>query len=223
MRRLLKRLAQGIFFLLAFYYGLCTLALLAYRFWFPPITGVQLQRCIESWLAGESCRRTYLPRPRTQLSEQLACAVVAAEDTRFYTHWGFDWEALREAWEANRRQQRIRRGGSTITQQLVKNLFMTTHRSYLRKAMEAPLTLLAELLLSKERILTLYLNVVEWGPGIYGAEAAARYHYGKPGRQLTRYEAAALAACLPAPLRRRPQQMGWYTSIILERMRLLGC
>jgi len=129
-----------------------------------------LQRCIESWLAGESCRRTYLPRPRTQLSEQLACAVVAAEDTRFYTHWGFDWEALREAWEANRRQQRIRRGGSTITQQLVKNLFMTTHRSYLRKAMEAPLTLLAELLLSKERILTLYLNVVEWGPGIYGAK-----------------------------------------------------
>ncbi len=179
-----------------------------YRFWFPPVTGVQLQRCIESWLAGESCRRTYLPRPRAQLSEQLACAVVAAEDTRFYTHWGFDWEALREAWEANRRQQRIRRGGSTLTQQLVKNLFMTTHRSYLRKAMEAPLTLLAELLLSKERILTLYLNVVEWGPGIYGAEAAARYHYGKPAHQLTRYEAAALAACLPAPLRRRPQQMG---------------
>ncbi len=223
MRRLLKRLAQGILLLLAFYYGLCTLALLAYRFWFPPITGVQLQRCIESWLVGESCRRTYLPRPWAQLSKHLACAVVAAEDTRFYTHGGFDWEALREAWELNRRQQRIRRGGSTITQQLVKNLFMTTHRSYLRKAMEAPLTLLAELLLPKKRLLTLYLNVVEWGPGIYGAEAAARYHYGKTARQLTRYEAAALAACLPSPLRRRPQQMGWYTSIILERMRLLGC
>lgn len=223
MRRLLRRFAQSVLLLIGLYYGLCTFALVAYRFWFPPITGVQLQRCLESWRNGKACQCTYLPKPPTELSKHLACVVVAAEDTRLYTHWGFDWQALQEAWETNQRQQRVRRGGSTITQQLVKNLFMTTHRSYLRKAMEVPLTALAELMLPKERILTLYLNVVEWGPGIYGAEAAARYHYGKTARQLTRYEAAGLAACLPAPLRRRPQQMGWYTNIILERMQLLGC
>lgn len=223
MRRLLRRFAQSVLLPIGLYYGLCTFALVAYRFWFPPITGVQLQRCLESWRNGIACQCTYLPKPPTELSKHLACAVVAAEDTRFYTHWGFDWQTLQEAWETNQRQQRVLRGGSTITQQLVKNLFMTTHRSYLRKAMEVPLTALAELMLPKERILTLYLNVVKWGPGIYGVEAAARYHYGKTARQLTRYEAAGLAACLPAPLRRRPQQMGWYTNIILERMQLLGC
>jgi monofunctional biosynthetic peptidoglycan transglycosylase len=222
MRRLLKRLVQGVLLALGIYYAGCTLALVAYRSVFPPFTGVQLQRCIEAWKEGTSCRRDYRPLPRQRISSNLARAVVAAEDTRFYQHTGFDWEALREAWETNRQQQRIRRGGSTITQQLVKNLFMTTHRSYVRKAMEAPLTLLAELILPKERILTLYLNVVEWGPGIYGAEAAARYHYGKSAAQLSRYEAAALAACLPDPRRRRPQRMGWYAQIILERMALMG-
>jgi monofunctional glycosyltransferase len=114
------------------------------------------------------------------------------------------------------------RGGSTITQQLVKNLFLTTHRSLLRKALEFTLTPLAEMMLSKERILELYLNIVEWGPGVYGAEAAAQFHYGISARRLTRDQAVRLVACLPAPLERRPQEMVERAVDILDRMRDMG-
>jgi monofunctional biosynthetic peptidoglycan transglycosylase len=114
------------------------------------------------------------------------------------------------------------RGASTITQQLVKNLFLTTRGSYLRKVAEVPLALLAELILSKDRILELYLNVVEWGPGVFGAEAAARHHYHTSSAALSRDQAARLAACLPSPRRWRPQQMDRYSNIILQRMRRMG-
>jgi monofunctional biosynthetic peptidoglycan transglycosylase len=124
--------------------------------------------------------------------------------------------------ETAARRNRAPRGASTITQQLVKNLFLTTHRSYLRKGVEITLTPLAELVLPKRRILELYLNVVEWGPGVYGVEEAARYHYQRPARRLTREQAARLAALLPAPRRRIPARVGGYAATILERMRALG-
>jgi monofunctional biosynthetic peptidoglycan transglycosylase len=114
------------------------------------------------------------------------------------------------------------RGGSTITQQLVKNLFFGTGRSILRKGAEASLVPIAELLLGKQRILELYLNVVEWGPGIYGAEAASRAWYRTSAASINRDQAARLAAILPGPLRRRPDRMNRYTAIILERMRQMG-
>ena len=114
------------------------------------------------------------------------------------------------------------RGASTITQQLVKNLFLTTSRSFVRKGIEFTLVPLAERILGKRRILELYLNVIEWGPGVYGAEAAAQYHYGIPAARVNREQGARLAAILPSPLRRRPARMNEYSARILERMSKMG-
>jgi monofunctional biosynthetic peptidoglycan transglycosylase len=114
------------------------------------------------------------------------------------------------------------RGGSTITQQLVKNLFFGTRRSYIRKAAETTLVPVAEFVLGKQRILELYLNVVEWGPGIYGVESASEHYYGTSARHVGRQQGADLAAILPAPLKRRPDRMTHYSALILERMDQMG-
>ena len=114
------------------------------------------------------------------------------------------------------------RGASTLTQQLVKNLFFGTGRSFLRKGAEATLVPVAESVLGKRRILEIYLNVVEWGPGVYGAEPACRYHYETSARNVGRQQAARLAAILPAPLKRRPERMNSYSAIILKRMEQMG-
>jgi monofunctional biosynthetic peptidoglycan transglycosylase len=188
----------------------------------PPTTGVQVQRRIESWLSGQPYRKQYEPVSLEAMSAHLPHAVIAAEDTRFYDHAGIDWEAIEDAVEDNRRRKR-RRGGSTISQQLAKNLFLTTHSNWVRKAAEVPLTYLVEAILPKERILELYLNVVEWGPeGLFGAEAAARHHYGVSASKLGREQSARLAACLPSPRRRSPQAMDRYGEIVMRRMTALG-
>ncbi len=205
----------------ATYLGGCFLALVAYTSAFPPITSVQVQRTIEAAVSGSDHGRQYAPKPLSQIDRSLPLAVVAGEDSRFFTHRGVDWKEVGKAIQAYRNGDELR-GASTITQQLVKNLFLTTHSTVLRKALEVPLTYEAELVLSKRRILELYLNVIEWGPGIYGAEAAAQYHYGSSARALTRSQAAALAACIPAPLTRRPQTAGRYQYVILQRMSQIG-
>jgi monofunctional glycosyltransferase len=200
------------------YYALCVAGLVYLRFLPPPATSIQLQRAAERWLEGEQPLRTYQWRPLDQVSPHLPRAVVAAEDARFFRHRGFDWQELRHARAAGPPM----RGSSTLTHQLLKNLFFTTHRNPVRKAFEWALTPPAEWILGKERILALYVNVVEFGPGIFGAEAAARHHFGIDAATLTRREAMALAAVLPAPLQRRPQEMDWYIEIIEERMNQLG-
>ena len=207
--------------LTATYLGACLAALALYAALFPPITGVQLQRRVEGLFAESPPGRVYRPQPLDRLDPDLPRAVVAGEDSRFFLHNGINWKAVGEAIEEYREGEGLR-GASSITQQLVKNLFMTTHSTYLRKALEVPLTYAAEGLLSKRRILELYVNVIEWGPGVYGAEAAARHHYGHSARRLTRAQAAALAACIPNPRGRRPATVGWYQRIILRRMRRLG-
>ncbi len=206
---------------LSTYIGLCTLFLLLLNVVPPPTTGVQMQRRVESFFEEAPYRKTYHPVPPSAISKHLRHAVVAAEDGRFYEHGGIDWEAVQEALE-DRRQGRRLRGGSTITQQLVKNLFLTTHRSYLRKVLEVPFTYLAELLLPKDRILYLYLTVIEWDRGVYGAEAAAQHYYSVSAARLTRTQAAGLAAVIPAPRHRTPQQAGRYRNAILRRMRNHG-
>jgi len=211
----------GLLSLLTTYLGICVAGLLLYTSVFPPTTGVQLQRQVEGLVDDSTPDRRYTPRPLAELSPALPHAVVAGEDSRFFQHNGIDWEAVGEAIEEYRRGEGLR-GGSTITQQLVKNLFMTTHSTSLRKALEVPLTYAAEGLLSKRRILELYVNVIEWGPGVYGAEAASQHYYGQSGRTLSRTQAAALAACIPNPLARRPATVGWYQRIILRRMDRLG-
>ena len=204
------------------YLAACALLLVAYRWVEPPATTVQVQRAVEAAVAGEPFSLAYDPVPESRQDADVRHAVVASEDGRFYTHGGFDWEEVRAAREAAERTGRPMRGASTITQQLVKNLFLTTHRSIIRKGFEVPLTLLAEWILPKDRILTLYLDVVEWGPGVFGIEAAARHHYGTSASSLSRDQAARLAAVLPAPLVRRPQDQDRTSGRIKTRMRQMG-
>ena len=217
-RRILRRLLLVV---LAGY-GLVFVALVYLRFLPPLTTMVQVQRRAESWFA----KGDYTKRARwvalDALPRHVPRAVVAAEDARFYRHHGFDFTELRNAREAAAREGLPSRGASTLTQQLVKNLFFTTHRSWVRKGLELAITPLAELVLGKRRILELYVNVVEWGPGVYGIDAAARHHYGVPAARLSRERAARLAAILPAPRRRRPERMGQYAATILGRMRQMG-
>ena len=219
--RYARRAAVTLLALVSTYLGLCVAALLCYAAVFPPLTGVQLQRRVEALGREAAYQRVYRPRPLETLDPYLPRAVVAGEDSRFFRHTGINWKAVGEAVEAYRQGDDLR-GASSITQQLVKNLFMTTHSTVLRKALEVPLTYAAEILLSKRRILELYVNIIEWGPGIYGAEAAAQYHYGTSAAALGRARAAALAACIPNPLDRRPATVGWYQRIILRRMHNLG-
>jgi len=196
---------------------LAALTLVAFRWIDPPTTAVHIERRFQAWIDHKPYHERYTFIPLRQISPNLQHAVIAAEDARFYQHHGFDWHAMELAADNDMEGGRIR-GGSTITQQLVKNLFFGTERSLLRKGAEATLVPVAEFVLGKQRILELYLNVVEWGPGIYGADAASRYYYRTPPRNLDPDEAARIAAILPSPRRRRPERMDRYSSIILDRM-----
>jgi monofunctional biosynthetic peptidoglycan transglycosylase len=137
--------------------------------------------------------------PYGRIPGHLKRAVIVAEDDKFMGHSGFDWAAIEKAYERNRQEGEIVRGASTISQQLAKNLFLSAERAWWRKAQEAGITVMLETLLTKRRILEIYLNVVEWGDGVYGAEAAARYHFGVPAAALSPIQAARLAAMLPSP------------------------
>ncbi len=182
---------------------------------------MHIERRFEAWIHRTPYRQRYDFVPLSQISPDLQHAVIAAEDARFYQHHGFDWHAIEIAAQDDMEGGRIR-GGSTITQQLVKNLFFGTGRSVLRKGAEFTLVPVAEFVLGKRRILELYLNVVEWGPGVYGAESACRYYYRTSARNVDRQDSAQLAAILPLPLRRRPDHMQRYSALILERMRQVG-
>lgn len=195
--------------------------LVAARWIDPPTTAVHIERRVQAWIRHTPYHERYEFVPLSQISPDLQHAVIAAEDARFYQHHGFDWHAIEIAAEDDMQGGRIR-GGSTITQQLVKNLFFGTERSYVRKAAEFTLVPVAEVVLGKRRILELYLNVVEWGPGVYGAESACHYYYRIPARSIGREDSARLAAILPLPLKRRPDRMNRYSELILERMRQLG-
>lgn len=202
-------------------YAAIIFALVMLRWIDPPTTSVQIERRLESWLGTKPYRKRYTFVPLNQISLSYQHAVIAAEDARFFEHHGFDWRQVEIAAAEDVQGKRFR-GGSTIDQQLIKNLFLTTSRSFLRKAVEATLVPFAELILGKKRILELYLNVVEWGPGVYGAQAAAEYHYHVPAARVTRDEAARLAAILPAPRSRKPAAMSAYAARIQERMRQAG-
>ena len=199
---------------------LAALLLLFARWIDPPTTAIHIQRRLQAWIHGNPYHDRYRFIPLSEISTNLQHAVIAAEDARFYQHHGFDWNQIQIAAEEDLKGGRTR-GASTITQQLVKNLLFGTDRSIIRKGAEFTLTPVAELVLGKQRILEIYLNVVEWGPGIYGADAACR-GYGTTPRTIDRQKAARLAAVLPAPLKRRPDRMNNYSALILERMRQMG-
>jgi monofunctional biosynthetic peptidoglycan transglycosylase len=202
-------------------WALGALMLVAARWIDPPTTAVHIERRLQAWVRHTAYRERYKFIPLSQISADLQHAVIAAEDANFYQHHGFDWHQMQIAAEDDLEGDRTR-GASTITQQLVKNLFFGTGRSILRKGAEATLVPVAEFVLGKQRILEIYLNVVEWGPGIYGAEAASRYYDETAARNIGREQGARLAAILPAPLKRRPERMNSYSAIILERMGQMG-
>ena len=170
----------------------------------PPTTSVMLQRTVQRFVQG---KHPILPKhivvSRAGLSPNLRRAVLVSEDDRFYLHHGIDFVEIQNALDRKNAGGKLR-GASTLTQQVAKNIFLWNGRSFVRKGLELYVTLWLELLLSKERILDLYLNLAEWGDGVFGAEAAARTHFGKSAASLTQNEAARLAAILPSPQRWSP-------------------
>lgn len=160
--------------------------------------------------------------PYARISPNLKRAVMAAEDARFLQHDGFDWEGMQDAWEKNLKKGKVVAGGSTISQQLAKNLFLSGKRTPWRKLEEAAITLMLEQMMSKRRIFEIYLNIIEWGDGVFGAEAAARHYYRKPASALSAGEAARLAAMVPNPRfydeHRSTRYLERRTRIIARRM-----
>jgi monofunctional biosynthetic peptidoglycan transglycosylase len=212
---------------------LALIALAAVQFWFlvhvwywashnPQSTAFMRARLevLREDNPGARLRQQWVPYQR--ISGHLKRAVVAAEDAKFAVHRGFDWDGIQKAYEKNLREGEIVAGGSTITQQLAKNLFFSGERAWWRKAQEAVVTVMLETIMSKRRILEIYLNVIEWGDGVFGAEAAARYHYGTTAAALGAEQAARLAAIVPSPRRYGPGSNTAYlqrrTQTILARM-----
>jgi monofunctional biosynthetic peptidoglycan transglycosylase len=163
----------------------------------PPVSTLMIGR----WLGGQSAERSYVRL--ADMSPHLPAAVIASEDARYCQHGGVDWTALRDVME-DADEDGPSRGASTIPMQVAKNLFLWPGRSYARKAVELPVALFLDLIWSKRRMIEIYLNVAEWGDGVFGAEAAAQRHFRKSARDLTRAEAALLASALPNPFRRNP-------------------
>jgi monofunctional biosynthetic peptidoglycan transglycosylase len=215
------RIARVLVFAIGAFYVVVVLGLLLLRWVNPITTAVQIERRFESFVHQKTYHKIYVFVPIGQISPAFQHAVVAAEDARFFQHHGFDWKQVQNAVEDDLERGKSR-GASTITQQLVKNLFLTTNRSFIRKGVEFTIVPITELLLSKKRILELYLNVIEWGSGVYGAEASAQHYYHVPARRITRDQAVELASILPAPLRRRPGHLSEYDRIISERMAQMG-
>jgi monofunctional biosynthetic peptidoglycan transglycosylase len=186
----------------------------------PPLTAVMIQQTAGRMVSGaRPLWPRHIPVARDRISPNLRRAVLASEDDRFYLHHGIDFVEIDQALERRKRGGKLR-GASTLSQQVAKNIFLWNGRSYVRKGLELYLTLVLELILSKDRILDLYLNLAEWGPSTYGAEAAAQLHFRKSAAALSREEAARLAAILPSPKRWTPtgaiasRRIG----VILQRM-----
>jgi len=221
LRPLLRRARRWLLILLVALVAGPWLLILPLNLVQPFTTMVMLRRTVQRTVAGKSPR---YPRrdvvARSEIAPPLRRAVLAAEDDRFYLHFGFDLEEIQNALERARAGRRLR-GASTITQQVAKNLFLWEGRSFVRKGYEAYLTLVLEVCLPKDRILDLYLNLAEWGDGVFGAEMAARTHFRKSAKALTAEEAARLAAVLPSPLRWSPRGnvATRRSAIILEKMR----
>jgi monofunctional biosynthetic peptidoglycan transglycosylase len=203
MKRHLRRACKWTAILAAIVVLTTCAQMLALRWYDPGSTAWMKMRHRQARERGETLeiRHTWVSLAR--IPRDLQRAAIAAEDGNFYTHAGFDWQAIRAARERNARENRVKLGGSTITQQLAKNLFLSPERTWIRKGREAFITATMELLLPKDRILELYLNSIEFGPGVFGVAEGARHHFGVPVEKLSRDQCCRLAAIIPAPLRYR--------------------
>ncbi len=218
---LIRRLVRA----LAWFAAVSIVLVLVLRWVPPPGTALMLERKVESWLDGKpiDLQRDWAPWER--ISDELKVAVIAGEDQKFASHWGFDIPAIQAALAYNEQGGKIR-GASTLSQQVAKNQFLWSGRSWLRKGLEAWFTALIELFWSKERILEVYLNSAEWGEGVFGAQAAAQHHFGVDAARLTAQQASQLAAVLPSPLNWSASRPSAYVarraSWIRQQMRQLG-
>jgi len=215
---------------------LAAVGLSTYLLWFPwmspPLKGSLTHTSLtqlrekQAKQKGLTLKTVLIWQPLDQISPHLTHAILLAEDDQFYNHQGFDFQQIRIAVETNWKKRKFAYGGSTITQQLARNLYLTPRKNLLRKAKEAVITFWLEKNLSKKRILELYMNVIEWGPGVYGAEAAARHYFEKSSADLTPDEAVALASIVPSPRRWNPHSerafMARRRTNLLERMRRAG-
>ncbi len=224
-RSLLRRVGARAAQILAALLAVSTVVIAALRWIPPPTTAVMLERRVEAWRGGRAFRTDYRWVPWNRISPEAGLSVIAAEDQNFASHHGFDFASIEKAVDEHERGKRLR-GASTISQQVAKNLFLWSGRSFVRKGLEAYFTVLIELLWSKRRILEVYLNIVELGDGIYGVEAASRRFFRKPAASLEPEEAALLAAVLPNPSRLRADRPSAYVeerrAWILEQMGQLG-
>lgn len=205
-------LKRVLFYLFIFQFGYIVLL----RWVDPPITVTQ----VVNWVTGDGFHRDYVRAD--QISPYMRLAVIASEDQLFPVHYGFDWKRIKEAMAYNKRKPQKLRGGSTISQQTAKNVFLWQGRSWIRKGLEVYFTFMIELVWGKKRILEVYLNVIEMGQGIYGTEAAATIYFKKSARALSRRESALIAACLPNPIRYKVKSGSRYmqsrASIIQRQM-----
>jgi monofunctional biosynthetic peptidoglycan transglycosylase len=201
-RSLWIRLGRGLLFLCCAFVIASILLVAIYRVLPPPATPLMLLRIVQ----GHGLAKSW--RSLDAISPNLVRAVIAGEDARFCRHHGFDWDAIEAAWERYESGRGRLVGASTLSMQTAKNLFLWPGRDWPRKALEAWFTVLLELSWSKHRIIEVYLNIIEWGPGIYGAEAAARQYFDKPAAQLSASDAARLAAVIPDPLDRAADRPG---------------
>lgn len=222
---LLRRLTEIATKIFIWFLLVSVLWVLVYRFVNPPITLLMIQRNMERNSEGKKSRMDKKWVDFEDISDNMKRAAVSAEDQLFLKHLGFDLKAIEKAFAENKNSKKVK-GGSTISQQTAKNVFLWPGRSWLRKGFEAYFTLLIELLWSKERILEVYLNVIEMGDGIYGAEAAAQSYFGKSCTKLSRSQAALIAACFPNPRRWTPRRPTQYIKhrqyLIMRNMRRLG-
>jgi len=215
--------AAGILVLIVVFYQLWVLAHVAWWVHYNPSTSSFMEQRLEALQdrdPGAELRHRWIPYKR--ISAHLKRAIIVAEDAKFVDHEGFDWEGIQKALERNQRRGKVVAGGSTISQQLAKNLFLSGRRTPWRKAEEALITLMLERIMTKRRILEIYLNVIEWGDGVFGAEAAARHYFRTSAAQLTPRQAAKLAAMVPNPRfydkNRYGRRLLRKTAVILSRL-----
>ncbi|MCR9014428.1 monofunctional biosynthetic peptidoglycan transglycosylase [Aquiflexum gelatinilyticum] len=224
--KFIKKIFRFIFKIALWFFIISIGLTLIYRFIPVPVTPLMVIRLWEqAWDEKKDVRLYKDWVSINNISKHMPQAVYAAEDQKFLEHNGFDWKAMEEAWEKNKKGKRIK-GASTISQQTAKNVFLWPSRNLVRKGLEAYFTFLIELIWSKERIMEVYLNVIEMGPGIYGIEAASQTFYNRPASKLTRQQAAMIAAVLPNPIRWSPAKPTGYIrgrqSWILRQMNNLA-
>ena len=218
---MLKKIGRFILKAFVGFILLSVLSVILFRFVPIPFTPLMLIRCVQQATSGKPMSMYKDWQPISKISPHLQLAVVASEDQIFLYHKGFDLKAIKDDIEYNKTHT-IKRGASTISQQTAKNVFLWPSRSFIRKGFEVYFTFLIELFWSKQRIMEVYLNVIEMGNGVYGAEAASQYYFRMHAKDLTPYQAASIASIIPDPLKWKPYNMGNRPSQILQQMANLG-